>query len=236
MDARTDACDPAALSMKHWPENERPREKLLHKGAEALSDTELLALLINAGNGGQSAMDIARGLLQRYASLRRLATRPVSELRSLHGIGPARAATLLAAFELGKRFVLWPDEDAPKITSPDDVFRLYMPRLRDLCTERFVAILLNNGGRVIREHIVSEGIVNASLVHPREVFKAAIAESATSVILLHNHPSGVREASKEDHAVTRQLVDAGKIMGIPVQDHVIICGSQYISFAESGWI
>ncbi len=228
--------DGQPLSMKHWPEDERPREKLLSRGAESLSDTELLALLINVGSGGLTALDVARDLLVRYSSLRRISTRPVSELCSLRGIGRARAATILATFELGKRYAAAGDEERDTINSPEDVARIFIPRLRDLPTERFMALLLNNSGKVLREHIVSEGIVNASLVHPREVFRAAVTEYASSIILLHNHPSGVREASREDHHITKQLVSAGKMMDIPIQDHVIICGSSYISFAESGWL
>ena len=228
--------DTQQLSMKRWPEDERPREKLLRRGAESLSDTELLALIINAGSGGLSAHDIARDLLVRSTSLRKLAARPSSELYGQRGIGTSRAATLFAAFELGRRYISTGDEEFTAIASPEDVAKIYIPRLRDLPTERFLALLLNNSGRILREHVVSEGIVNASLVHPREVFRAAVTEYASSIILLHNHPSGVREASKEDHHITSQLIAAGKMMDIPIQDHVIICGNSYISFAESGWM
>jgi DNA repair protein RadC len=223
-------------SLKHWPENERPREKLLRQGAEVLSDSELLAILINTGSAGMTALDVARDLLLQHGTLRRLATRPVSDLCGFAGIGPARAATIFAAFELGRRYASSSDEERDSVLSPEDVARIYIPKLRDLPTERFVALLLNNSGKILREHIVSEGLVNASLVHPREVFRAAVTEYASSIILLHNHPSGVREASREDHNITKQLVSAGKLMDIPVQDHVIICGSSYISFAESGWL
>ncbi|MCZ7555621.1 MAG: DNA repair protein RadC [Bacteroidia bacterium] len=223
-------------SLKLWPENERPREKLLRQGAEVLSDSELLAILINTGSTGMTALDVARDLLLRHETLRRLATRPVSELCAFSGIGPARAATIFAAFELGRRYASAGDEERDSIRAPEDVARIYIPKLRDWPTERFIALLMNNSGRVLREHVVSEGLVNASLAHPREVFRAAVTEYASSIILLHNHPSGVREASKEDHVITKQLIEAGKMMGIPIQDHVIICGSNYISFVESGWM
>jgi len=223
-------------AIKHWPESERPREKLVRHGAEKLTDTELLAILINTGTGQRNALDIARDLLSRYGNLRVLSRRPISELQRIQGIGPARAVTIMTAFELGRRHAAAADPYGNPIGSPEDVAQRFIPRMRDLQAERFVALLLDNSGRVLREHVVSEGIVNASLVHPREVFKAAVTELASSIILLHNHPSAVREASPEDHRVTKQLVEAGKLMDIPVQDHVIICGNSYLSFAENGWL
>lgn len=222
--------------IKHWPEGERPREKLVARGTDALSDAELLAILINAGTGKESALDIARALLARHGNLRALSLRPLAELCRFSGIGVARAVMLLAAFELGRRHAAIRDEGDVIIGSPEDVAHRYIPRLRDLQHERFMVLLLNNAGRIIRECVISEGIVNASLVHPREVFRAAVTELASSVILLHNHPSGVREASREDHLITKQLVEAGRLMDIPVHDHIIVCGSNYVSFAENGWL
>jgi DNA repair protein RadC len=222
--------------IKYWPEGDRPREKLINRGAEALSDAELLAIIINSGSGKSSALDIARGLLSQHANLRLLSMRPVSELCRFSGIGLARAVAMLAAFELGRRHAATIDEGDEAIGSPEDVAHRYIPKLRDLQHERFMVLLLNNAGRIVHESIISEGIVNASLVHPREVFRAAVTELASSVILLHNHPSGVREASREDHLITKQLVQAGRMMDIPVHDHIIICGNGYISFAENGWL
>lgn len=222
--------------IRSWPEGERPREKFLERGPEALSDAELIAIILNAGSGSQSALDIARSMLSRYDNLRSLSRRPIAELRGLRGIGTAKAVALLAAFELGRRQLAVPDDTADAIASPEDVAHRYIPRLRDLQHERFMVLLLNNAGRIIRECVISEGIVNASLVHPREVFRPAVTELASSVILLHNHPSGVREASREDHMITRQLVQAGRMIDIPVHDHIIICGAGYISFAENGWL
>ena len=231
-----DAVERQSISMKDWPEKERPREKLLARGAEVLSDAEVLAILLNSGTGGLSALDIARTLLNRYPSLRSLAKRPVNELCTVQGIGPARAVHLHAAFELGRRHAATPDDSTDVVGGPEDIASRYIPRLRDLRRERFMALLLDNAGHIIKECVVSEGIVNASLVHPREVFHAAVTELASSVILLHNHPSGVREASREDHMITRQLVEAGRIMDIPVHDHIIVCGNSYVSFAENGWL
>lgn len=167
--------------------------------------------------------------------LRDIARNP-NLLLSVNGIGDATARRIEAALELGRRYVAEPLQGRLMITTPEDVVRHYAPRMRDLPTERFVVLLLDKGGYVIRERIISEGIVNASLVHPREVFHAAVTEHASSIILMHNHPSGVREASREDHTITRQLVNAGKLMDLPVNDHVIIAGDTYISFAENGWL
>lgn len=227
---------PGRGSMKHWPKAERPREKFQQRGAEALSDAELLAVLINTGRAGTTAIDIARDVLVRYGNLRELSRRPLKELTAVAGIGLSRAVAILAAFELGRRNLALGDGGDDCIGGPEDVASRYIPRMRDLPTERFMALLLNNSGRIIREQLISEGTVNASLVHPREVFKAAVTELATAIILLHNHPSGVKEASREDRAITRQLVDAGKLMDIPVRDHIIVCGNSYVSFAENGWL
>ena len=157
-------------------------------------------------------------------------------LLQVDGIGRSTARRIEAALELGRRYVAEPDGDRVEITSPEDVANLYGPRLRDLDREEFYVLLIDNAVQLIGEHLVSQGIANASLVHPRETFREAIRRGASSIILLHNHPSGVREASSEDHAITRQLVEAGKTIDIPVRDHVIICGDSYVSFAEKGWI
>ncbi len=223
--------------IRHWPEGDRPREKLLSRGAESLSDTELLAVLINSGSAGRSAVDVARALLHAYGNVRALARRPVSELQRERGIGPARAVTIHAAFELGRRSAMVADASRELIiSSPEDVARQYIPRLRDLNTERFLALLLNNAGHVLRECEISRGTVDASVATPREVFHAAVLELASSVILIHNHPSGVRDASPEDHALTRMMIAAGRTMGIPVQDHIIICGNSFVSFVTEGWM
>ena len=224
------------LSIKEWPEGDRPREKLVSRGGEALSDAELLAVLIHTGSAGKSALDLARELLSDYPDLRALSRRPMQEVARRKGIGVSRAARIMTAFEIGRRTAAIGDPGEARVSGPEDVARRFIPLMRDLPTERFMALLLNNAGRIIREYVISEGTVNASVVHPREVFKAAVTELATSIILLHNHPSGTRSASAEDHAVTKQLVDAGKLIDIPVRDHIIICGNAYVSFAENGWL
>lgn len=211
---------------------DRPRERLLRLGPSALSTQELLALLINHGTVRLSASEIARTLLERYPSLTDLAGRDVSELRALHGMGTAKASTLCAAFELAHRIQAEPFEARTVISSPAILARSLMPRLRHLRTETFLVVLLNTANQVIRDVVVGEGSLNAVTIHPREVFRLAIAESAAAVILAHNHPSGNTEPSREDIAITRQLVEAGRIVDIRVLDHLIIAGDAYTSLAE----
>jgi DNA repair protein RadC len=226
---------PYKVTIKNWPEGDRPREKLMKHGSEVLSDAELLAIMINTGTGEQSAVDVARAILGNFSDLRDLSRRTVKELVKQKGIGTAKAVTILAAFELGRRSAAVPDNE-DGIGGPEDVARIYIPKMRDLAHERFIALMLNNAGKVLREEIISEGTVNSTVIHPREVFRTAVVELASSVILLHNHPSGTKTASRADHDITKQMVEAGKLMDIPVQDHIIICGNSYVSFVESGWM
>ncbi|MEN3026862.1 MAG: DNA repair protein RadC [Chlorobiota bacterium] len=225
---------PLYRTIREWREDERPRERLLRYGASVLADAELLAILIGSGTQGFSALDVARALLQRFGSLTELASRDVSELRGIRGMGTVRAVTLAAAFEVARRLQAEPFTSRRVIRSPADVAQMFIPRLRGARTESFWVLLLNAANQVIREVVVSEGILTASLVHPREVFRLAITESAAAVILLHNHPSGNTEPSPEDIALTRQLVQAGSIVGIPVLDHIIIAGETYVSLRERG--
>ncbi len=221
-------------SIRSWPIDERPREKLLKRGREALSDAELLAILIGSGTGRITALDLGKTLLRDFGSLGSLAARPAQELRRYKGLGEARSVSLIAAFELGRRTAA---ESAPgrhRIGGPDDVVRHYGPLLRDLQQEVFRVLLLDSANHLVRDVVISTGILNCSLVHPREVFRPAILEPAAGIILLHNHPSGNPEPSPEDQQVTRQLAETGKIMGIPVHDHIIVAREKYCSFAERG--
>ena len=211
---------------------DRPRERLVRHGSEALSTQELLALLINVGTQGTTASEVAGDVLRRFPSLTDLAGRDVSELRAVHGLGTAKAATLCAAFELAHRIQAEPFSDRSMVTSPTVLARLMAPRMRHLRTESFHVVLLNSANQILRDVAVSDGSLNAVLIHPREVFRLAIAENAAAVILVHNHPSGNTEPSKEDIAITRQLVDAGRIVDIRVLDHIIIGGDAYTSLAE----
>lgn len=219
-----------------WREDERPREKLIEKGAHTLSDSELLAILLGGGTVGRSAVDLARDLLSNDNSINKLAKMSPGDYQKIKGIGMAKAAVLAAAFELNKRVAVSPFLKNEIFKSPEDVVHYYIPRLRDETVEKFRLILLSTSNRILSERIISSGILNSSLVHPREVFKTAISENAASIILLHNHPSGNAEPSHEDRAVTKQIVSAGEVIGIKVLDHIIIAGNNYYSFAGEGLI
>jgi DNA repair protein RadC len=222
--------------IKGWPEGERPRERLLREGPEVLSDAQLLAILLRVGRHNSSAVEVAIELLGRLDGVHGLSYRGVDELCRIPGVGPAKAAQLKAAIELGKRALSTPLARGEKIGTSLDVFRHYHPLLRDLKHEIFKAILLDAKHAIIRDATVSEGSLTASLVHPREVFALAVKESAAAVILLHNHPSGDPQPSEEDRELTERLVAAGEILGIAVLDHVIIGDRRYVSFADRSWL
>ena len=225
---------PHHTKITDWPADERPREKLKNHGAHTLSDAEVLAILIRAGIGGMTAVDVARSLLQRFGSLEDLACRPLQELRQFHGLGETKSILLVAAFELGRRDSSTGHAEKVQFRSPEEVVRRFQPLMRDLKQEVFKVLLLDSANHLLRDVNISEGILNSSLVHPREVFRQAILEPAAGVIVIHNHPSGNAEPSAEDIQITRQLVEAGKIVGIPVHDHIIVTSSCYTSFSERG--
>ncbi len=223
------------LTIHELPGSERPRERLVNLGAHALSSAELLAIVLGAGNAERSALGLAQDVLASAGgSLRRIATRPVAALRALHGVGMVSAVTIHASLELGRRMAAEAREDGAPIRAPRDVVAAFAPRLEDLPVEEFHVAVLDAQHRLERDVTVTRGILNSSLVHPREVFREAIAERAAAVILVHNHPSGDPTPSPDDRAVTDQLVAAGRLLDIPVHDHVIIGRGRYTSFAEAG--
>lgn len=210
---------------------ELPRERLRHVGVRNLSVPELLTLLIGNGVAGAPAGVVASRLRERFDSLRSLAAADVATLERVAGVGPATASRLAAALELGRRSAAEEQPLESPIRGPHDVYRRMGPRLRDVAQEEFHALLLNTRHRVVREVLVTRGILDASLIHPREVFRIAVSEGAAGIILVHNHPSGDPAPSAEDRAVTRQLADAGRALGIPVLDHVVIGRGRYTSLA-----
>lgn len=227
--------DPMPSLVRELPHAERPRERLWSVGPAALTAAELVAILVGTGHREGDALQVAADLLAAgEGSLRRLAGRPPGELLRQAGVGPAKAARLLAALELGRRLATEERPAAPRIRSPEDVVRLVGPRLRDLTVEEFRVLALDSQSRVLREVLVTRGLLNSSLVHPREVFRTAIAEASAGVVLVHNHPSGDPTPSPEDQAVTRQLVAAGELLDLPVYDHVIVAGDRFTSFATAG--
>ena len=224
-----------ALSIRELPRSDRPRERLVDLGARAVSSAELLAILLGSGGAGRTALQLGQDVLNGAAgSLRRIAMQPVATLTAVHGVGPARAVSIHAALELGRRMAAEAREDGAPVRSPRDVVEVFGPRLEDLPVEEFHVAVLDSQHRLERDITVTRGILNSSLVHPREVFREAIAERAAAVILVHNHPSGDPTPSADDSQVTEQLVAAGRLLDIPVHDHIIIGRGRYTSFAEAG--
>ena len=223
------------LRLSDQADRDRPRERMWALGPAALTGAELLAILLGTGSRGRDALAVAGDLLALAdGSLCRLGARPSAEVAQQPGVGRAKAARVSAAFELGRRMVAEAEPPPVRIRGPQDVHRLYLPRLRDLPVEEFHVLALGSQSQVIRDLMITRGILNSSLVHPREVFRAAIAEAAAGIIVVHNHPSGDPTPSADDREVTRQLVDAGRVLDLPVYDHVVVGGERYVSFAEAG--
>jgi DNA repair protein RadC len=221
--------------IKDMPPNMRPREKLLAKGESTLNDHELLAIILGNGTRDISALELANRLLDTYKGLRRLQEASLEELIHEKGIGPAKAASIKAALEMGRRISL-DVEIRDTIKSPKDVERMLVQEMRVYDREHFKVLYLDRKGGLIVKEDVSVGGLHSSIVHPREVFKTAVKRSAASIILAHNHPSGDPSPSQNDIDITRRLVEAGAIMGIEVLDHVVIGENTYCSLKEKGLI
>lgn len=224
--------------IKDWPVAERPRERLQHIGPAALGDAELLALILRTGHPAtrSCALDLARQLLSNFGSLRALAAATAAELCALPGIGPAKAAELQAVGELARRLASSPLRPGERFTSSGEVFAHFHERLRDERKEIFLTLLLDSKNRLLREVRISEGSLNASIVHPREVFAPVVRESAAAVLLVHNHPSGDPTPSREDLELTGRLREAGDLMGVRVLGHIIIGHGCYVSLADRGFL
>ncbi|WP_455378515.1 RadC family protein [Petrachloros mirabilis] len=217
-----------------WPVEERPRERLLARGANALTDAQLLAILLRVGRQQSSAVEVGMEILHRLEGVAGLARCGIEELCAVPGVGEAKAAQLKAALELGRRALASPLSKGTKISSSRDLFNHYHPSLRDLRHEIFKVVLLDAKHSIIRDATVSEGSLTLSIVHPREVFTMAVRESAAAVIFLHNHPSGDPTPSREDRLLTARLVSAGEVLGIRVLDHIVVGDGRYFSFADQG--
>lgn len=223
-------------SIKNWPEDERPRERLLKYGAHNLSDAQLLAIILRTGGGGKSALDLSMELITSFGELKKIENASLGEFAPFKGMGNVKVAQLKAAFELGRRALKAPGEKGPVFSSGHDVYLYYCQRFKHLKKEVFCCAMLDAKNRVFKDYRVSEGTLTHSLVHPREAFRDAIKESAASVIFIHNHPSGDPTPSREDIAITERLADAGGIVGINVLDHIIIGDDTYTSMMEKGYI
>lgn len=222
--------------IKDLPEEERPRERMIQVGKEQLSNAELIAILLRTGRTGESAMQLAQRLLHSTGGLKGLTQTEIQELVKIPGIGTAKAIQVLAGVELGRRISRALPEERPAIRQPSDAAQLVMDELRYLQQEHFICLFLNTKFQVVDKQCIFKGSLNASVVHPREVFKAAIHRSSAGIICVHNHPSGDPTPSREDLEVTERLVEAGHLLGIELVDHLIIGDQTYYSMKEKGLI
>lgn len=222
------------MSIRHWPEDERPREKLLKLGPQALSEAELVAIFLRTGTPGRSALDVARDLLKQFRSLRGLLTAEREALCAAPGIGSARYATLQAALEMTRRHYQELMHSGPALANPQATRDFLHMKLRDLRHEVFCCLYLDNRNRVIAFEELFRGTVDGASVHPREVVKRALAHNAAALILAHNHPSGVAEPSQADELITRRLKEALSLVDIRVLDHLVVGDGKCESFAERG--
>lgn len=224
------------MLIRDYPKEERPRERFLQDGPQSLSNQELLALLLRTGSREESVLQLSSRLINSFKGLRLLKEASVEELTMIKGIGEAKAIQILASVELGRRINNLNDQDRYVIRSPEDGANYCMEEMRFLSQEHFVCLYLNTKNQVLQKTTVFIGSLNASIVHPREVFKEAFKRSAASIICLHNHPSGDPSPSREDIEVTKRLVECGKIIGIEVLDHIIIGEHKYVSLKEKGYL
>ena len=223
------------ISIKAWAEEDRPREKLLHKGRHVLTDAELIAILIGAGNTTESAVELSKRILHELnGSLERLAKLTVPDLIRFNGIGEAKAISIIAAMELGRRRKDAAKTESDKVNSSLDAFRIMQQVFIDLPHEEFWVLLLNRSNKVIGKQVISKGGVTGTIADPKLIFKAALEQLAPSIILLHNHPSGNLKPSEADIALTKRIKQSGILLEIAVIDHLIITNSAYFSFADEG--
>lgn len=224
------------VMIKDIPKGDRPRERLLKLGAEYLSNQELLAILLGSGSKDESVMSLSNRILMHFEGLKLLKDATIEELIAIRGIGVAKGVLLLASIEFGRRMNQYKPEETYVIRSPDDGANYIMEDMRVLKQEHFVVLFLNTKNHVIHRQTIFIGSLNASIVHPREVFREAVKRSAASIIVAHNHPSGDPAPSQEDIHVTKRLVESGKMIGIELLDHLIIGDRKFISLKEKGYI
>lgn len=225
-----------SLMIRDFPQDERPRERFIQNGPESLSNHELLALMLRTGTKEESVLQLSNRLLTHFEGLRLLKDATLDEMTSIKGIGMAKAIQVLAAVEIGRRISSLSYDDRFVIRSPEDGAKYVMNDMRFLSQEHFVCLYLNTKNQVLHKQTIFIGSLNASIVHPREVFKEAFRRSAASIICIHNHPSGDPAPSREDIEVTKRLAECGKIIGIDVLDHLIIGENKYVSLKEKGYL
>lgn len=226
----------STIMMKDVPKEDRPRERLLSFGANHLSNQELLAILIGSGTREESAMDLSNRILMHFEGVRLLADATIEELTAIKGIGPAKGVAILAAIEIGKRINRYVPQERYIIRSPKDGADYVMEEMRNLKQEHFVVLFLDTKNQIVHRQTIFIGSLNASIVHPREIFREAVKRSAASIICVHNHPSGDPTPSQEDIHVTRRLFDSGRMIGIELLDHLIIGDRKFVSLKEKGYL
>lgn len=226
----------SSIMIKDVPKEDRPRERLLKLGSNHLSNQEILAILLGSGTRAESVMDLSNRVLMHFEGIKLLSGATIEELTAIKGIGPAKGVQLLAAIEIGKRMNEYRPDERYIIRSPEDGADYVMEEMRSLEQEHFVVLFLNTKNQIIHRQTIFIGSLNASIVHPREVFREAVKRSAASIICAHNHPSGDPTPSQEDIHVTRRLVESGKMIGIEVLDHLIIGDRKFVSLKEKGYL
>jgi len=214
---------------------DRPRERLLKNGPSALSDSELLAIILRTGTRGENVLNLCSRILSTY-NIQQLSRASPTKLQEIRGVGAAKAAEMTAMFELARRLETFTEEERPHISSPEAAYRFLYPKLREQKKESFIALYLDTKNRLLCEETVSVGSLNANIVHPREVFKTAIQESAAAIIVAHNHPSGDPAPSQSDIDITRKLVETGRVVGIELYDHIIVGDGRFLSLKEQNLI
>lgn len=222
------------LKIKDLPLEERPRERLIKYGPKALSNSELLAIILRNGSKKENVLELSKRLL-KADNIKSLSRKRINSLKNNLGIGTAKACQIIACFELGRRLAAFKETSNPMINNVQDIAKIFMVEMSSLRKEHFKGIFLDSRKRIVKDETIFIGSLNASIIHPREIFQVALEEGSAAVILLHNHPSGNPEPSDDDISITKQLVKAGEILGIEVLDHIIIGNKKYFSFREKGY-
>ena len=222
-------------TIKHWAADDRPREKMISKGKGALSNAELIAILIGSGPGGQSAVELARQVLNAVGdNLYDLSKLSIDELKQHKGIGEAKAVSIMAALELGRRWSLTSPKERNAINNSKEAYESFLPLIDDPSKENFMVAYLNQGNKIIKMERISIGGITSTMADPKVIFKNALLKEATAIMLCHNHPSGIAKPSTEDKQLTKKLIAAGKLLDINVIDHIIVGENCFYSFAENG--
>jgi len=224
------------MKIKEIPINDRPIERLKNNGVESLSNEELLAIILKNGTKNMSSKDLALLILSKISNINEIDELSLEELQTIKGIGLKKASTLLATIELGKRIQNKTDMVKTKVTSSEIIFNMYKNKIGSKKQEEFHCLFLDNSKNIITKKLIYIGTINYSVIHPREIFKEAVKSSSSSIICIHNHPSGNETPSKEDINMTNQIVNIGKMMGIPVIDHIIVTKNHYYSFFDNNLI